>query len=145
MLKRQLPCCRLLLATCLTHLAYLGCAFLLDWQNIGLSRKCSCQFLPFTSKKAQPRYAKCVRQVARKQATARYEVTNVNFSVAVIRKLRVHKFFRIRTFGCSPFVPFTITYTFSSLSHKDNRLYAAPTLCTARAMLLQRNGRITAI
>ena len=61
----EVPCCHLLLATCLTHLAYLGCAFLLDWQNIGLSRKCSCQFLPFTSKKAQPRYAKCVRQVAR--------------------------------------------------------------------------------
>ena len=26
----KIPCCRLLLATCLTHLAYLGCAFLLD-------------------------------------------------------------------------------------------------------------------
>ena len=42
---KEVPCCRLLLATCLTHLAYLGCALWLDWQNIGLSRTCSCQFL----------------------------------------------------------------------------------------------------
>ena len=37
----------MLLATCLTHLAYLGCAFLLDGQKIGLSYTCSCQFLPY--------------------------------------------------------------------------------------------------
>ena len=53
------------LATCLTHLAYLGCAFLLvngrNWQLHFLLSPIFCQ----SSKKAQPRYAKCVRQVAR--------------------------------------------------------------------------------
>ena len=60
-----MPCCRLLLATCLTHLAYLGCAFLLDWQNIGLSRTCSCQFLPCDSSLPWCKVAKLVRKAAR--------------------------------------------------------------------------------
>ena len=53
------------LATCLTHLAYLGCVFLLYGQKIGLSYTCSCQFLPCDISLPWCMVAKLVRKVAR--------------------------------------------------------------------------------
>ena len=55
----------MLLATCLTLLAYLGCAFLLDGQKIGLSYACNCQFLPWDISLPSCMVAKLVRKVAR--------------------------------------------------------------------------------
>ena len=63
--SKSIPCCCLLLATCLMHLAYLGCAFLLDGQKIRLSYTCSCQFLPCHISLPWCMVAKLVRKVAR--------------------------------------------------------------------------------
>ena len=60
-----IPCCCLPLATCLTHLAYLGCVFLLYWQKIWLSYACSCQFLPCNISLPWCMVAKLVRKVVR--------------------------------------------------------------------------------
>ena len=61
----NVPCCCMPLATCLTHLAYLGCVFLLYGQKIGLSYTCSCQFLPCDISLPWCMVAKLVRKVAR--------------------------------------------------------------------------------